>query len=159
MQIVQAAELRVWLSFEFLPNLALSIHKNAQEIMGDTSPGCYILKATNKAFHDLTGGKSLVPATTSLLGLSLNFIPTPHYAPSVMDIAPTLDCIEQDIGLKTFFSGHDQVGKIPILHAKSSWRPPLPLRQVDYWINSLLTRIRGLFCWSKGKQNLTPHQQ
>ena len=120
LQIVQAAELRVWLSFSFLPNLALSIHKNAQEIMGDTSPGCYFLKATNKAFHDLTGGKSLAPATTSLLGLSLNFIPTPHYAPSVMDIAPTLDCIERDVGLKTFFSGHDQVGKIPILHAKSS---------------------------------------
>jgi hypothetical protein len=100
-----------------------------------------------------------VPATTSLLGLSLNFIPTPHYAPSVMDIAPTLDCIEQDVGLKTFFSGRDQGGKIPILHAKSSWRPPLPLRQVDYWINSFLTRIRGLFCWSKGKQNLTPNQQ
>ncbi len=113
--------------------------------MGDTSLGCYFLKATNKAFHDLTGGKLLAPATTSLLGLSLKFIPTPHYAPSVTDIAPTLDRIEQDFGLKTFFSGHAQGGKIPILRAKSSWHPPLPPRQVDYWINNFLTGIRGLF--------------
>ncbi len=145
--------------FGFLPNLALSIHKNAQEVMGDTSLGCYFLKATNKTFHDLTGGNLLAPATTSLLGLSLKFIPTPRYASSVTDIAPALDCIERDVGLKTFFSGHDQGEEIPILGTKSSWRPPLPPRQVEYRINSFLTRIRGLFEQRACKQNLTPHQR
>jgi hypothetical protein len=156
---VRVAEWRVWSCFGFLPNLALSIHKNAQEVMGDTSLGCFFLKATNKAFHDLTRGKFLAPATTSLLGLSLKFIPTPRYAPSVTDIAPTLDPNEQEIEMKTFFSGCDQGVKIPILHAKSPWHPPLPPRQVDYWINNFLNGIRGLFQWHKGKQNLTPHQR
>jgi hypothetical protein len=89
--------------------------QNAQEIMGNTSPRCYFLKAMNTAFHDLTEGKSLPLTATSLLGLSLKFIPTPRYAPSAMDIAPSLDQIEWDIGLKTFFAGRDQGGEIPKL--------------------------------------------
>jgi hypothetical protein len=134
------------LCFGFLPNVALSIHKNTHEVMGDTSPGCYFLKATNKSFLGLTGGKSLVPATTSLLGLSLKFIPTPCYASSVMDIAPSLDGIHHDVGLKTFFSQCDQGREIPILRAKSSsLHPPLPPRQVDYRINSFLTKIQVYF--------------
>jgi hypothetical protein len=94
--------------------------------MGNTSLGCHFFKAMNTAFHDLTEGKSLPLTATSLLGLSLKFIPTLHYAPLTSDIAPSLDQIERDIGLKTFFAGQDQGGEIPKLRAKSSWRPPLP---------------------------------
>jgi hypothetical protein len=121
MQLVRATEWRVRSCFSFLPNLALSIHKNAREVMGDTSPWCYFLKAMNMAFHDLTRGKSLPPATTSLLGLSLKFIPTPCYTPSATDVAPSFDRIECNIGLKTFFAGHDQEKEIPKLRAKSQW--------------------------------------
>ncbi len=158
-QMVHVAEWRVRSCFGFLPNLALSIHKNAQEVMGNTSPGCYFLKAMNKAFHDLTEGKSLLPIATSLLGLSPKFIPTPRYAPLAMDIAPSLDQIEWDIGLKTFFAGCDQGGEIPKLHAKSSWRPPLPPRPIDYQVNSFLQGLKKLFQWRAGKCNLTHHQQ
>ena len=91
---MRAAEWRVQSRFGFLPNLSLSIHINARELMGGTSPGCYFLKATNTAFHDLTTGESLPPATTTLLGLSLKFIPTPRYAPSAKDLAPSFDRIE-----------------------------------------------------------------
>jgi hypothetical protein len=89
--------------------------------MGDTSPGCYFLKAMNTAFHDLTRGKSLPPETTSLLGLSLKFIPSARYASSAMESAPSFDRIERDIGLKTFFAGCDQEKEIPKLRAKSLW--------------------------------------
>ena len=106
--------------------------------MGDTSPGCYFLKVMNTAFHDLTRGKLLPPSTTSLLGLSLKFIPTPRYAPSATNVAPSFDRIERDIGLKTFFAGHDQEKEIPKFQAKSHWRPPLPPRQVDYRVNNFL---------------------
>ena len=99
---MRAAEWRVRSGFGFLPNLTISTHKNAREVMGGTSPGCYFLKATNTAFHDLTEGKSLPPAIMSLLGLSLKFIPTPRYAPSATGLTPSFDRIEQDIGLRTF---------------------------------------------------------
>ncbi len=54
LQLLWAAEWRVKLCIGFLPNLALSIHKNAQQVLGDMSPGCYLLKAANTAFHDPT---------------------------------------------------------------------------------------------------------
>ena len=144
-QLARAAGWRVRSCFGFLPNLALSIHKNALEVMGDTSPGFYFLKATNTAFHDLPAGNSLPPTATSLLGLSLKLISTPRYAPLATDIAPFLDRIKCDVGLKTYFAGHDQEEEIPALHPKSSWRPPLPPRAVDYWINRFLKGLRGLF--------------
>ncbi len=144
-QLVNAAEWRVKSSFGFLPNPALLIHKNAQEVMGSTSSGCYFLKAMNTAFHDLTRGKLLPVATQSLLGLSLKFIPTPCYAPSTLDIEPSLEQIEQDIGLRTFFAGRDQEKEIPKLRAKSTWRPPIPPRRVDYRVNNFLKGLRSLF--------------
>ncbi len=123
----------------------LSIPKNSQEVMGNTSLGCYFLKAMNTAFHDLTEGKLLLPTATSLLGLSLKFIPTPRYAPLATDVAPSLDRIERDIGLKAFFTRRDQGGEVPKLHAKSSWRPPLPPRPIDYRVNSFLQGLTKLF--------------
>ena len=90
-QIVRAAEWRVRTCFGFFPNLTLSIHKNARAVMGDMSPGCYFLKAANTTFHDLTKAKLLPPAAASLLGLSLKFIPTPHYSPSLFDVTPSFD--------------------------------------------------------------------
>ncbi len=127
--------------------------------MGETSPGCYLLKASNNTFHNLTAGASLPPATATLLGLSLKFIPTPRYSPSKSDVVPALDRFERDIGLKTFFAGHSNNEEIPKLQAKSAWRLPLPPRSVDIRVNSFLKNLEGLFCWRQGKHDLTPHQQ
>jgi len=113
----------------------------------------------NTAFHDLTHGKSLPPATTFLLGLGLKFIPTPRYSPSAAELAPSFDRLERDIGLKTFFAGRYQDTEIPKLRAKSSWRPPLPPRQIDYRVNNFLKGLRGLFRRRLGQHNLTPHQR
>ena len=66
----------------------------------------------------ITKGKLLPVATKALLGLSLKFIPAPHYAPSQSDIEPTLERIKRDIGLRTFFAGRDQEKEIPKLRAK-----------------------------------------
>jgi hypothetical protein len=127
--------------------------------MGDTSPGCYFLKASNNTFHDLTAGASLPPATATLLGLSLKFIPTPCYLPSKSDVVPSLDRFECNIDLKTFFTGHSNDEEIPKPRAKSAWRPPLPPMSVNILVNSFLKNLKRLFCWRQGKQNLTPHQQ
>ena len=80
--------------------------------MGDMSPGCYFQKAANTTFHDLTKAKLLPSATASLLGLSLKFIPTPRYSPSLFDVAPSFNRLERDVGLKTFFAGHHDGGEI-----------------------------------------------
>jgi hypothetical protein len=98
-------------------------------------------------------------ATKSLLGLSLKFIPVPRHSPSATDVAPFLDRIERDIGLRTFFAGLEQEKEIPKLRAKSTWRPPLPPHQVDYRINNFLNGLKNILHRRTGKQNLTPHQR
>jgi hypothetical protein len=126
--------------------------------VGSISPGCYFSKAINTAFHDLTGRKSLPETTRSLLGLSLKFIPTPRYSPSAIDVAPSLDRIERDIGLRTFFAGRDHE-ETPKLRAKSTWRPPVPPQQVDYRINNFLKGLKNILHRRTGKQNLTTQQR
>ncbi len=56
-QLVLATEWRVRSCFGFLPNLALSIHKNAREVMGDTSPGCSAVGASAGAVDPKTHRK------------------------------------------------------------------------------------------------------
>jgi hypothetical protein len=101
---MQAAKWRVKLCIRFLPDLALSIHKNVRQVLGNMSPECDLLKAANTALHDLTKGKSLPPAANSLLELGLKLIPTPRYSSSCSKVEPSLARIERDIGLKTFFA-------------------------------------------------------
>ena len=156
---MSAAEWRIRSSFGFLPDLTLSAHKNAREVMSKISPGCYFSKLTNSAFHNLTGKTSLPATTRSLLGLGLKFIPVPRIAPTAMDIEPSLDRFERDIGLRTFFAGRNQEKDIAKLRATSIWRPPLPPQQVDYRVNNFLKGLKNLFHRRTGKQNLTPHQR
>ncbi len=92
--------------------------------MGNTSPGCYFLKASNNTFHDLTAGQSLPPAMATLLGLSLKFIPTPRYSPSKSNVAPSLNRIEWDIGLKTFFPGTTTTERSPSCKQNQSGNRP-----------------------------------
>jgi hypothetical protein len=124
-QILYFNTIRVETSHGFLPALKLSTHMNARHVLGNTSPGCYFLRASNSTFHDLMSNQSLPTTAASLLGLGLKFIPTPGHSPSAEEISPSLDCIEQDIGLKTYFAGQDD-GGYSKLRAKSIWRPPLP---------------------------------
>jgi hypothetical protein len=131
LQLMQAAESRVRLCLGFLPNLALSIHMNAWQVLGDTSPGCYFLKAVNSAFHDLTHGKSLPLAAASHLGLSLKFISTPCYSLSWSKVEPSLAQSKCNISLKPFFAGQDESSTPSSLKKKSSWHPPLPPRTID----------------------------
>ena len=104
-QVVRAIEWRVMDSYGFHPASHLSTHMNARQVLGDMSPGCYFLKGSNSAFHDLTKDQAIPPMAASLLGLGLKFIPTPETSPSVNNITPSLNRIERDINLKTFFAG------------------------------------------------------
>ncbi len=159
LQLMRAAEWRVKSCIRFLPNLALSIHKNARQVLGDMTPRCYLLKAANTEFHDLTKRKSLLLAASSLLGLGLKFIPTPRHSSSRSEVEPSLAWIEHDIGLKTFFAGQDDGSTPSKLRAKSNSCPPLPPRTIDVRVNSFLMKVHGLITKRQGKQNLTPHQQ
>ena len=55
-------------SYGFVPNLGISNHLNARHMFGNTTLECYFYHLTNKTFHNLTDGRSLPAAATSIHG-------------------------------------------------------------------------------------------
>jgi hypothetical protein len=142
-------------SYGFLPASHLSTHMNARRALGDMSPGCYFLKASNSTFHDLTRDQALPPTAASLLGLVLKFLPTPEMLPSAVDITPSLNRIEQDINLKTFFARRSDDEDYLVLRAKSIWQPPLPLQRIGLRVTLFIKNLQGLFARRRSAKNLT----
>ena len=93
----------------FSPDLSSSIHQNAIRVLGDTPPGYYFNSPSNLAFHDLTSGKSLPPATHTVMGLSTKFIPTPRRTTKQVTAIEAFERFEQDLNLKVYFAGDDLV--------------------------------------------------
>ena len=88
------------ISYGFLPDLSSSVHKEAQRVLGDTPSGFYFNFPKNLAFHDLTTGKSLPPATQTVMGLSNKFIPIPKVATSKKMVTESFERFERDLHLK-----------------------------------------------------------
>jgi len=74
-QAIRRIESEVRAKYHFVPDLNKSALRNAAHILGQTPWEHYVSRPSNLAFHDLTQGKIMPPATSSLLGLGLKFIP------------------------------------------------------------------------------------
>jgi hypothetical protein len=79
--------------------------------------------------------------------------------PSAVDITPSLNCIKQDINLKTFFAGWGDDEDYSVLRAKSIWQPPLPLQKMGLWVTSFIKNLQGLLSQRRSAKNLTPWQR
>jgi len=128
-------------------------------VLGETPPESYFSTPSNLAFHDLTAGNQVPPATKTILGLSTKFIPTPKYTSS-RDIAwSAFERFERDVCLKYHFAGEDNDWVKTKLYVKSTWRPPLPGVDVDSRLAKFEQSLLKLFRRRKGKSNLTPFQE
>ena len=76
-QIARSVKEKVKESYGFLPNKRRSEKQNALVILTTMEKWFYFCRPTNLAFHDLTIGKVAPRALQSLLGLGVNFFPTP----------------------------------------------------------------------------------
>ncbi len=142
--------------------LGISTHLNARHVLGNTTPECYFHHSTNKAFHDLTNGRLLPAAATSILDMGRNFIPTPRWTTPPDKVEHSIDRFEHNIGLKMHFAGDDGdygLKKIEKLRIKLKWRAPLPPCQIDSWISKFLRKIKHLLLQKQGKPNLNKFQK
>jgi hypothetical protein len=161
-QIRRARESETYKAFGFVPMLGISTHLNAHHVLGNTTPECYLHHSTNKTFHDLTNGRLLPTAATSILGMGMNFIPTPSWTPSPDKVEHSIDRFECNISLKVHFTGDDSdygLKKIEKLRIKSMWRAPLPPLQIDSRIVKFLRNIKHLLLQKWGKPNLNKFQK
>ena len=147
--------------FGFIPDANLSVHLNARRVLGQMHPLDYLSPISNLAFHDLTQNNELPSNTKCLLGLGLKFIPVPKVNITQNDLDHTLDRLERDFGLKIYFAGDDSDDTYDSseLYKKSSWRAPIPPRDIDGRLSSFQTELKKLFVRRRTTSNLSTIQQ
>ena len=94
----------------------------------------YACSVSNLAFHDLTKGRSVMPAIASVLGLGLKFIPTPEDTSGRKTAEVALDRFEREMGWKILYASKAADKKIldqTKLYVRSTKHPPLPPRKID----------------------------
>ena len=108
-------------TYGFVPNLSLSICKNAAIVVGNSITWHYLSRPKNLAFHDLTQGKVVPKIAKELLGISRNFIPVKKYSPNFKGLEVNLEKFKRDINLKILFAGSPLDHKPLPLYVKSIW--------------------------------------
>ena len=147
--------------FGFIPDANISVHLNARRELGQMHPQDYFSPITKLAFHDLTENNELPSDTNRLLGLGLKFIPIPPVNITRDDLSHSLDRFERDIGLRVHFAGDqsDDTYDPSELHKKSSWRAPIPPREIDCRISTFQKELEKIFVRRKATPNLSTTQQ
>ena len=133
----------------------------ARQTLHQTHPSTYFPPVKKLAFHDLTINHKLPPQATHLLGLGLKFIPTPRVNITPDDLEHSTTRFERDMNLKIFFAGDNDTSEYDpkALRIKSSWRPPLPSRDVDTRICTFIQQLNTIFKPTNTPSNLTLQQQ
>lgn len=134
---------------------------NARQILGNTHPSDYFAPVKKLAFHNLTEKDELPKDTNQLLGLGLKFIPVPSINITRDAVDRSLSRFERDINLRIFFSGdeNDTSYDPKALRGKSSWRAPIPPREIDNRICRFQKGIEEIFTRRKTMSNLSSLQR
>ena len=123
-QIVQSVQGKVREIYGFLPDERRSSKQNALIILTTMEKWFYFCRPTNLAFHDITIGKVTPKALQSLLGLRVNFFPTPLFP--TLSINKIMERFEKDLHICSVFAGSE--GIIPLsnlkIYVRSKWKPP-----------------------------------
>jgi len=123
----------------------------------------YSSRATNLQFHDLTIGQTMPPATSSLLGLNLKFIPKPPFTTSAREMEDSYNRFERSMHLATYFAGcgEEMEEKDTKLLVPSIWRPSCA--DIPHWVDTRITRffkrLSSRFKKRKVRSNLHPFQR
>ena len=123
--------------------------------------GYYFHSPKKLAFHDLTPGKSLPPATRTVLGLGSKFIPIPKRPPSRKDAMVSYERLERDLSWKVFHAGDDSpnFNSKSKLYVKSHFRPTITNVEIDSRLYRFSIELRRLFYKRSGRTNFTPFQE
>jgi hypothetical protein len=118
----------------------------------------YFSRPFNMACHDLTTEHPPPPTFRSLLGLGLNFCPTPET--TTRRIKDALDRLQRDLYLKVYFAGQQELTPTK-LFVRSDWQPPMNAIPSELKARMKLFRrkITTLFRPVRSPANLIPHQQ
>jgi hypothetical protein len=130
---------------------------NAANMLSTMPYWYYSTRPINSSCHNLC--QHIPPPTNykSLLGLGLNYIPTPRYT-NCNNMTNFLERFRQDIYIKMFMA--HQSTTMPRLYQRSDLAPPIHL--INYNLqertNNFIQQTQHLFQRRRCKSNLLPHQ-
>jgi hypothetical protein len=161
-------ELRRSLNINCDIDLSKSTFSTAVEILGNTYTSDYFSRVENLAFHDLTKGKVMPPATAELLGLGPNYIPAPKYSTSERDLSAGIKRLRRDMYLKAYFASgslnekdewDEEAGSNRSkMYLPNPWTPSSAPSQVDSRLFKFVDEISKLFKSKRAIPNLRPHE-
>ena len=94
--------------------MSINWQKNAPLILDTLEKWFYFCRPTNLAFHNLTIGKVAPKALQLLLGLGVNFCPTPLRP--TLNINKSMERFERDLHICSVFAGSEDI--IPLANPK-----------------------------------------
>ena len=146
--------------YGFVPDLSSTIKLNALRVLGEVPYGYYFRSPFKMAFHDLTPGRSLAPATSVVMGLGQKFIPVPKLPTSRKKAMESFERFSRSLDLKVFFADANDNSYSPKskLYVKSNWRPPTSLTEVNTRLHRFETTFRQKFYRKKSRSNFTTFQ-
>ena len=106
-QIVRSVKEKVKESYGFLQNECRSKKQNALMILTTMEKWFYFCLPTNLAFHNLTIGKVAPRVLQSLLGLRVNFCPTPLRP--TLNIEKSMQRFERDLHIRSVLAGSEDI--------------------------------------------------
>ena len=111
-------------SYGLLPDERLSANQNALIILTTMEKWFYIYQSTNLAFHNFTIGKVAPKALQSLLGLGVDFCPTPLL--STLNIDKRMERFEREMHICSIFAGSEDIIPLanPTIYVRSKYKPP-----------------------------------
>ena len=122
-QIVLSVKEKSKGSYSFLPDERRLEKQNALLILTDMEKWFYFCRPTNLAFHDVTIGKVAPKALQSLLGIGVNFCPTPLRP--TLNIDKSMERFERDLHIRGVFLGSEDLLPLvkPKIYIRSKWKP------------------------------------
>ena len=138
-----------------------SAKKNALAILTTMEKWFYFCRPTNLALQNLMIGKVAPRALQSLLGLGVNFCPTPLRP--TLNIDKSMQRFERDFHIRSVFAGSEDLITLSnqSIYVRSKWSPPA-------WDISLALKrrlrifpkaLKPKFCYQPFQHNLLPHQR
>jgi hypothetical protein len=144
-------------TYGILANPDLSLNHNVSLALLLMPHWYYFSRPFNMACHNLTKDSPPPPTFRTLLGLGLNFCPTPDT--TTCQIKATLERFQRDLYLKVYFAGQDL--KPTKLFVRSEWNPPLGAipAELQVRMKTFRKKITKLFKPKRCPSNLIPHQK
>ena len=147
--------------FGFASDPTLSIRHNASITLAKMPTWYYFSRPSNMAFHDFTKRHKPQKNVGSLLGLGLQFIPTPSLTNSWSRLKKSsYDRLFRCVHLRFHFAGEPPSGGTttydPKIYVHSTWTPPhwtIPPIALEERLSRFSTALNKLFKTRKGKTN------